>query len=439
MSKIIYLLVGLLFNGEFIFSQEWSIQYENQLQRQLNSVSTINNRVAWVAGNGGLVLKCINGIDWIDVSTSIIQNDIYCIEGISDKIAYIGCIQSPNTIQIFKTSSGGISWDTLNSYTGDGLFINVLHFFTETHGIAISDPQIGTINSFITLTTYDSGSYWYPYINAFCEPGETGYNNSANFINSTGWFGTAYGKIYKTTDSGTNWNPFNSMIYGKVQGLAFISEDVGIAFILTQNGYGYWTAMIDGIANWQVVNPPGIIWLGVPVASIPELKRFWVTGSFTEQRANKILSTLDTGKTFIEHTVEEILPTSWFNHLELAVYNDSIYGVAVTNKGQILGYHDIVVSLEDEPLITSTFRLEQNYPNPFNPSTSIRYQVPEQIFVTIKVYDILGNEIATLVNEEKPAGSYEVDWDASKLTSGIYFYSLSSGNFFSTKKMILLK
>jgi hypothetical protein len=93
----------------------------------------------------------------------------------------------------------------------------------------------------------------------------------------------------------------------------------------------------------------------------------------------------------------------------------------------------------NDNMLSTSYELKQNYPNPFNPSTIIKYEIPEQSFVTIKIYDILANEIATLVNEEKPAGSYEVDWDASKLPSGIYFYSLSSGNFFSTKKMILLK
>jgi hypothetical protein len=92
------------------------------------------------------------------------------------------------------------------------------------------------------------------------------------------------------------------------------------------------------------------------------------------------------------------------------------------------------------------YSLEQNYPNPFNPSTTIQYEIPEQSFVTIKVYDILGNEIATLINEEKPAGSYEVEFDShsglsgiSELPSGIYFYKLQTGNYIQTKKMVYLK
>jgi len=85
------------------------------------------------------------------------------------------------------------------------------------------------------------------------------------------------------------------------------------------------------------------------------------------------------------------------------------------------------------------FALAQNYPNPFNPSTAISYQLSAASDVTLKVYDMLGNEAATLVNENKPAGNYEVKFDGSKLASGIYFYKLKAGNFVQTKKLILMK
>jgi parallel beta-helix repeat protein len=85
------------------------------------------------------------------------------------------------------------------------------------------------------------------------------------------------------------------------------------------------------------------------------------------------------------------------------------------------------------------FILYQNYPNPFNPTTSIEYRVVSTEYVTLKIYDVLGNEVATLVNEEKPAGSYEVEFDGSNLSSGIYFYKFKAGNYLETKKMILVK
>lgn len=85
------------------------------------------------------------------------------------------------------------------------------------------------------------------------------------------------------------------------------------------------------------------------------------------------------------------------------------------------------------------YKLEQNFPNPFNPSTQIHFSLPSAEFVTLKVFDVLGNEVATLMNEEKPTGSYEVEFNASKLSSGIYLYKLSTGTFVQTRKMILVK
>jgi len=99
-------------------------------------------------------------------------------------------------------------------------------------------------------------------------------------------------------------------------------------------------------------------------------------------------------------------------------------------------YSDVV---EVDVSAPTGFALEQNYPNPFNPATTIAFSIPSSAFTSLKVYDILGNEVATLVNEEKPAGTYEVQFDASNLSSGVYLYRLSAGNFTEMKKMVLMK
>ncbi len=105
--------------------------------------------------------------------------------------------------------------------------------------------------------------------------------------------------------------------------------------------------------------------------------------------------------------------------------------------------YEEIVSAEDEfktpGSVPDNFLLTQNYPNPFNPATNIRYSIPSSGFVSLKIYDALGKETASLVNEEKPAGNYEVNFDASELTSGVYFYQLRSGNFVQTRKMMLIK
>jgi len=97
------------------------------------------------------------------------------------------------------------------------------------------------------------------------------------------------------------------------------------------------------------------------------------------------------------------------------------------------------VGVNENNSVVNGYRLEQNYPNPFNPKTVISYSLIENRFTTLKIFDILGNEVATLVNEKQNAGSHSVEWDAGNYSSGIYFYKLSSGEFKDTKRMILLK
>ena len=100
---------------------------------------------------------------------------------------------------------------------------------------------------------------------------------------------------------------------------------------------------------------------------------------------------------------------------------------------------DMITGVNEQNNLPASFSLRQNYPNPFNPTTTINYSIPKSTYVTKKVYDILGREVTTLVNENKPVGNYSVQFDAGKLVSGVYFYRMDSGSFMQTKKIILIK
>ena len=107
---------------------------------------------------------------------------------------------------------------------------------------------------------------------------------------------------------------------------------------------------------------------------------------------------------------------------------------------QKLGFNTSWVSVEEKTNeIPNGFSLEQNYPNPFNPSTTIKYSIPEESFVSLKVYDAIGNLVETILEKEQNSGVYTVQFDGTKLASGIYYYQIKTPKFTQTKKLMLLK
>ncbi len=138
------------------------------------------------------------------------------------------------------------------------------------------------------------------------------------------------------------------------------------------------------------------------------------------------------------------IPAQCFNNGSLDFNNNKIFGIGncpAYYYGLIFYNQDsvIVTSVVNNAQSTSDFHLYQNYPNPFNPETKIKFSIPKSELVQIKVYDILGKEIRTLLNEYKQVGTYEVEFDASNLLSGVYFYRMISGSFSETKKILLLR
>ena len=184
-----------------------------------------------------------------------------------------------------------------------------------------------------------------------------------------------------------------------------------------------------------------------------------VTWSTKSVPSSRVLASDYSGRIYFDLRYSTDNGSTWFNlpnsgfqggfNYDLEI-NESNRIYAASTQGIFYGEADsLVVSVENNELL-KTFYLSQNYPNPFNPSTKIKYEIPERSFVTIKVYDLLGNEIATLVNEEKPTGTYEVEFSPKSSikhlpagrqgsASGIYFYQLRAGNYVETKKMLLLK
>jgi hypothetical protein len=195
------------------------------------------------------------------------------------------------------------------------------------------------------------------------------------------------------------------------------------------------------IHNYSLLNTSGPVnvqfYLGDPdmggtLIQSTDGKTIFSTDDFVEARGSKIIS------------FDWVLPenTPYFPRVYVVIDPDNEIDEIheSNNKGwKVLNYKEGTTAIEDEKQIPRSFQLSQNYPNPFNPVTSINYSIPQPAKVELKVYDLLGQEVKTLVNEIKSPGEYTVKFDAGSLASGIYFYRIEAADFISTKKMILMK
>ncbi|MCW8818216.1 MAG: S41 family peptidase [Ignavibacteriaceae bacterium] len=139
------------------------------------------------------------------------------------------------------------------------------------------------------------------------------------------------------------------------------------------------------------------------------------------------------GHIYLAHTSAEIDTEVWLTQQGVIEGKDDVVEAAIEWINNTASVNN------NENEIIKNYFLDQNFPNPFNPATTIKYQIPELSFVALKVFDVLGNEIATLVNEEKPTGTYKIIWNAENLPSGVYFYQLKAGSYIDTKKVVLLR
>lgn len=166
--------------------------------------------------------------------------------------------------------------------------------------------------------------------------------------------------------------------------------------------------------------------------SQPEVTNYWIEYDTTDQFLTSQIDSSLTDTTFLSSDFANNSTIWW----RVKAFNSSGWG----DFSEVRSFSiEVPTSVEKGLESPKDFSLLQNYPNPFNPSTVIKYSIPLASFVTLKIYDAIGNEISTLVNQIKGAGSYEVNFNAEQLSSGIYYYKLQAGSFIETRKMILLK
>ena len=294
--------------------------------------------------------------------------------------------------KIYKSTNGGGTWNVTNnnsSLDGNPALAMEISYQTSEKVYVATAPS-ANVRGHIFRTT-DSGSDWIDITGSLPDrfPADIAVDPLDDSIVYLTFYGFGTGHVFKSTDSRTNWTDITGTL-PDVPTASVIVDPNNTDHIYVGNDLGVYVST-DGGTIWQDYKE------GLPTAVI----------------------------------AMDLNITASNNVIRVATHGNGVYERKLLST--------VVTDVNEKNTVADNFKLEQNYPNPFNPTTIIKFTIYNLQFTVLKVYDVLGNEVAILVNEEKPAGTYEVNFNASGLSSGTYFYTLKAGNFVQTKKMILLK
>ena len=440
----------------------WNPLNEGKIKKTVLSIALNNNKI-FVGTSGAGILIGMNNEPFWTISNFGLINPINQKLAQKGKYLFVG---SPSGI--YKSSNHGDSWVLTNyQFTNDE--ISALMIYNEC---IFAGTQRGIYRS------TNNGASWTEFSNGLTNLRISTLTN----INEYLFAGTFGGGIFRSIDEGYNWIESNTGVtnffirslgpaqenilagvgenlyadklistnfgeswdrisigWGSVCNVAQFAESNSNVFAGTFWGSGIYRSIDNGF-SWHDVNN-GIT--DYDVISIAADDNYIFAGTYYPLQSGNIFISSNQGDTWIEvseglYTVRE--PQSFAinkKYVFVGINGHGVWRRPLSDFG--------TTDLDDELEFPSEFSLEQNYPNPFNPFTTIKFSIPQNVgnenfrSVQLKIYDMLGNEIATLVDEQKSPGIYEVTFDGSNLSSGVYFYQLIAGNFSQTKKFVLMK
>ncbi|MFH0733149.1 MAG: YCF48-related protein [bacterium] len=401
------------------FGQTW-VQITKVPASNLNSIQVVTDKIIFSVGFGGVYVKSTDGgFSWnggyVVVNNKCPKINAVCF--VNDQIGYIA--RSSN--QVCKTTDGGNTWfAVIKDSAVTSLVFNGIHFIDENLGYVV-----GRVGNNMLKTT-DGGTTWTTITTGGGVDLYDVYFTDANN-------GVIIGKnrtVMYTIDGGLTWvastlngipasAPSSGVLLNDVE---FYGANIGyIAGVLSFK-------TTDGGKTWDYFDTPD------PTKTMTHVSGFSADKWFMAGQKS-IFESTDGGANWASVCDTNVIDVA------------TLYGTAYDKSGYTWvtgGYSSIFttapfVSMDDENINVNSFTLNQNYPNPFNPSTIIKYSINEPGLVNLSVFNLLGQKISTLVNKEQSTGAYSLNFDASKLSSGVYFYSLKVNNNIITKKMMLLR
>jgi photosystem II stability/assembly factor-like uncharacterized protein len=339
-------------------------------------------------------------------------------------------------VYLYKTTDYGDSWRDTGQLPGA--------VAVQYHPYKKDVIFAGQMGIFGLLRSTDDGNIW------DLMPDTSSVAHISNQIDPNVLFSYEFDGVRRSTDLGYSWELANNGILDplyNVEGLAMPANSQDTVYCVTSvvsDGKGHLYKTINGGNEWfridsvvsmldTAVNITSIaidnekpyrIFIGLDDGGIP-LSQYSTNGG--------LYLTEDDGKSWIK------IYNGRVDLIKLN-YNEPRYIYFGTKFGLMRMRDSIVVDVQyEQDNIPSDYNLSQNFPNPFNPATTIKYQIPQNGFVTLKAYNILGKEIVTIVNEYRTTGKYEVNWNAANLPSGVYIYTLRVNGYTNSKKMLLLK
>jgi photosystem II stability/assembly factor-like uncharacterized protein len=413
------------------------------------SVYVDNNNNVWSGTqNSGIIKSTDAGTTWSNYINGVSSTYVNSFVGDGSGNLY-AAISGKG---LYTTSDNGNTWNELTIVNNEeDTYINTVAII----------PSGGLIvfNAYNKIYVTTDLSTWNPF-----STGLTVQNIHKLAVNDDYFFASGTdGKIYRSPRSAANWVEITDTLSAGYSYAVEVSTTGDVYYLFDQdvvkstNNGDDWINISNSISGYPfslTEHPNGDVFLGTSsgVFRSTDAGNSWTLnnsglndgglslaihsdGSIFAGGYSSTSRSNDLGQTWIPFT------TGMLNCriTNLAFGNSDVLFAAAENMGVYRTTSAVTSVDEKESGIVNNFSLEQNYPNPFNPSTNIHYAISNRQLVQLKIYDVLGNEVATLVNEFKSAGNYEVDFNASKLSSGVYFYKLQAGSFIETKKMILLK